>query len=55
VTAGEGSGKPKAKTLPQHMAATIIYSLRDQAHETNAASSINQVNVPFNLQNLYCS
>jgi hypothetical protein len=45
-----GRRRPDAKELPQHMAATIIDSLRDQTHETDASSSINQVNVPFNLK-----
>lgn len=36
--------------LPQHVATTIIDSLRNQTHQANASSSINQVNIPFNLK-----
>lgn len=35
--------------VPQDMATAVEDSLRDKTHESNAASSINQIYIPLNL------
>lgn len=47
------NGEEKERVVPQHVATTIVDSLRDKTHQPNAASSIYQVDVPFNLSVLY--
>lgn len=42
--------KRRAQNSPDNMSTAVIDSLRDQTHQSYAAPSVHQINVPCNLQ-----